>query len=59
MLEQGIITESQNPWRSPIVAVLKPDGAFCLCIDFQKLNAISWFYAFPMPEVSELLERIG
>lgn len=44
-MEQGVITESQSPWWSPIIAVPKPDGTLCLGTDFLKLNAISQFDA--------------
>ena len=59
MLAQGIITPSRSPWRSPLVAVDKPDGSLRLCVDFRKLNAITQFDAFSMPQVNELVERIG
>lgn len=59
MLEQGISQEAWSPWHSPIVAVPKPDGLLRLCVDFRKFNEIFHFNAFPMPQVSELLERVG
>uniref|UniRef100_A0A7M4F0X7 Integrase catalytic domain-containing protein n=1 Tax=Crocodylus porosus TaxID=8502 RepID=A0A7M4F0X7_CROPO len=59
MLAQGIITPSRSPWRSPLVAVTKTDGSLRLCIDFRKVNALTQFDAFPMPQVNELVERIG
>lgn len=58
-LQQGVITESQSPWRSPIIAVPKPDRTWHLCVYFWKLNVISQFDAFPMPHISELLEKVG
>lgn len=57
MLAQEVITESRSPWRSPLVVVSKQDGTLRLCVNFIKLNAISKFDAFPMPQISELLER--
>lgn len=58
-LEHGVIQESGSPWHSLIVAVTKPDGSLRLCVDFRKLNTISRFDAFPMPQISKLLERVG
>ncbi|KYO27749.1 hypothetical protein Y1Q_0005298 [Alligator mississippiensis] len=59
MLEKGIICRSHSDWRSPIVAVPKPDGRICLRVDFRKVNAIAKFDAYPMPRVDELIENIG
>lgn len=41
------------------MTVLKADRTLHLCIDFWKLNAMTQFDAFPMPQVGELLESIG
>lgn len=58
MLARGIIQESQRPWRSPLVMVPKPNGAIQLCVNFRKVNTISSFDAFPMPNIEEMLEKI-
>jgi len=39
--------------------VPKPDGFIRFCNDFRQLNAISKFDAYPMPQVDEIIERIG
>lgn len=59
MLALGVVEESRSEWQSPTVLVPKPDGAVRLCIDFRKVNAISWFDAYPIPWVDELLKRLG
>lgn len=59
MLEWGVIQESHSEWRSPIVLVPKPDGSTRFCIDFRKVNAISCFDAYPMPQIDELLDHLG
>ncbi|XP_014449616.1 uncharacterized protein LOC106737363 [Alligator mississippiensis] len=59
MLERGIICRSHSDWRSPIVAVPKPDGKIHLCVDFRKVNAVAKFDAYPMPRVDALIENIG
>lgn len=59
MLELGVIEPSKSEWSSPIVIIPKKDDTLRICIDFRKLNAQSRFYAYPMPHIDGLLERIG
>lgn len=59
MLALGVIEASESEWSSPIVIVPKKDGSLRVCIDFRKLNAISFFDAYPMPRIEDLLEKIG
>lgn len=59
MLELGVIEPSDSEWSSPIIIVRKKDGSLRICIDFRKPNATSFFYAYPVPQIEDLLERIG
>lgn len=59
ILELGVIEPSESEWSSPIVIVPKKNGSLRICIDFRKLNAISFFDTYPMPRIEDLLERIG
>ncbi|KAI2667414.1 Retrovirus-related Pol polyprotein from transposon 17.6 [Labeo rohita] len=59
MLKFGVIDPSRSAWSSPIVMVPKPDGTLCFCNDFRRLNQVSEFDGYPMPQVDELLERLG
>ncbi|KYO36537.1 hypothetical protein Y1Q_0024252 [Alligator mississippiensis] len=59
MRKLGIIEDSQSPWRSPMMVIPKPNGSIRLCIDYRKVNEIATFDAFPMPQVDDMLERVG
>lgn len=59
MLQDGIIEESTSPWSSPIVVVPKPDGSIHLCSDFWRLNQVSEFDSYPLPQTDDLIEHQG
>lgn len=44
----GMIEESHNKWRNPIVLVPKPNGSIWFSIDFRKVNNISLLNAYPI-----------
>ena len=57
-LKQGIILPSKSPYSSQVVIVCKKTGEICLCINFQRLNAISIHNSFPLPCVEEALQGV-
>ena len=59
MQKSGLIEPSTSEWASPIVLVKKKDGTLQLCVDYQKLNAVSQADAYPMPRIDELIDRLG
>ncbi|GBB94650.1 hypothetical protein RclHR1_23990004 [Rhizophagus clarus] len=58
MEAQGIIRKSSSPWASPVVIVEKKEGDKRLCIDYQKLNAITKADAYPLPRIDDLLKNL-
>ena len=57
-LKQGIIWPSKSPYASQVVIVCKKSGAIRLCVDFQKLNAISIRDSFLLPRIEEALQAV-
>jgi hypothetical protein len=64
LLQDGIITESKSPWISPLLVVPKNKDAsgekkWRLVMDFRKLNKNSVGDAFPLPDIAEILDKLG
>lgn len=64
MLEDGIIRESNSPWSAPVWVVPKKVDAsgkkkWRLVVDYRKLNAKTVADRYPMPEITEILDKLG
>jgi len=58
-LAKGWIHESQSPAGTPILFVPKKSGKLRLCVDYHGLNAITIKNRYPLPLISELLDRLS
>ena len=58
MLARGWIHPSKSPYGSPILFFKKPDGSLRLVVDYRKLNSMTIKNRYPLPLISELLDRI-
>jgi len=62
MLANGIIRESMSSMASPLVCVLKEKNG-CdgdrLAIDYRYVNQFAVSDAFPIPEVEDVIQKIG
>ena len=56
-LRNGFIRPSTSPFGSPVLFVKKPDGSLRLCVDYRALNRITIKNRYPLPLISELLDR--
>ena len=62
MLQLGIIKLSKSEMASPIVCVLKgKDGkdGVRIAVDYRYVNRYSIGDAYPMPDISDLIQRVG
>ena len=64
LLQEGIIEESSSPWNSPILVVPKRIDAsgqqkFRLEVDYRKLNEKTVGNAYPLPDITVILDQLG
>ncbi|KAF5230292.1 hypothetical protein FAUST_9880 [Fusarium austroamericanum] len=57
-LATGRIRPSKSPAGAPILFVPKKDGTLRLCVDYRGLNGVSIKNRYPLPLVTEILDRI-
>src|SRR4029077_8455419 len=58
-LEKGFIRYSKSPAGSPILFVPKKDGTLRLCVDYRGLNAVTIKNRYPLPLISEIMDRVS
>jgi hypoxanthine-guanine phosphoribosyltransferase len=64
MLADGIVIPSKSEWNFPLIVVpkkLEASGTrkWRLCVDFRKLNDITIGDSFPLPNIQEILDKVG
>ena len=58
-LSKGFIRSSLSPVASPVLMVRKPNGGIRVCIDYRALNEITIKNRYPIPRISETLDRLS
>lgn len=64
MLDSDIIRPSKSPWNAPLLIVPKKSGAdgkkkWRVVIDFRRLNDVTVGDAFPLPNITDILDQLG
>jgi hypothetical protein len=54
-LDKGFIKASQALYIAPVLFVKKPDRSLRFCIDFRKLNQLTYKDCYPLPLIDETL----
>ena len=57
-LEKGFIRKSTSPAGAPVLFVRKKDGSLRLCVDYRKLNDMTIRNSYPLPLISDMLDRV-
>ena len=62
--EERIIVPSKSPWNAPLLVVpKKPDQdgkvKYRVCVDFRKLNQVTVGDAYPLPNITDILDQLG
>ena len=57
-MRKGWITPSTSPAGAPILFVPKKDGTLRLCVDYRGLNAVTVKNRYPLPLITEILDRL-
>ena len=55
---KGFIRESTSPAGAPILFAPKKDGSLRLCVDYRGLNAITVKNRYPLPLITEIMDRV-
>jgi hypothetical protein len=58
LTNQGWIRPALSPWGSPVLFQRKKSGKLRMCVDYRALNHGTVKYAYPMPLIDELLEKL-
>ena len=57
-LKSGRVRPSKSPVAAPVFFVKKKDGSLRLVQDYRKLNALTIKNSYPLPLISELIDKL-
>ena len=60
LLQEGVIEPSHSPWRAQVVVTHAEGKKKRMVVDFsQTINRFTYLDAYPLPNISELVNKIG
>ena len=57
-LKKGFIRPGHGPIASPILFVKKANSKWRLCVDYRRLNTVTQKNRYPLPLITELMDRL-
>lgn len=57
-VDKGFIRPSKSPFSAPVLFVKKKDGSSRMCVDYRALNDLTVKDKYPLPRISDLLDRL-
>ena len=58
LLDKGFIQPSVSPWGAPVLFVKKKDGTLWMCIDYRKINKVTFKNKYPLPRIEDLFDQL-
>ena len=58
-LKQDVIEESDSQYAFPLIPVPKKDGGIRLCVDYRRLNEVTYKDSFPLPNIVDNLDKLA
>ena len=58
LLDNDFIEPSQSEWNSPCIRLPKPDGTFCTCTDYRKVDSVTKTDTFHTPRIDDCMDNI-
>jgi hypothetical protein len=58
MLRHGVIEPAASPWASNVVLAKKKDGSMRLCVDYCRINDITYQDSYPLPHIDSCLSAL-
>ena len=59
MIKHDVIEPAASPWTSNIVLIRKRDGGLRFCVDYRRLNDLTYKDSYPLPRIDDCLNSLG